>query len=72
VGRGVSAATSPSGVQVVPVGKIEPRVEVGKGMRVEGRGVEVIPREMHEVRRRRKVERRRRKAASRAKRMRRL
>jgi hypothetical protein len=70
-GSGVSAATRRSGVEVVTVGEIGLRVEVEKGMGVEGRGVEVIPCGVHEARRKRKEERRR-KAADGAKRMRRL
>jgi hypothetical protein len=41
----------------VPVGEIGLRVEVVKGMRVEGRGVDEIPCEIQEVRRKWNVER---------------
>jgi hypothetical protein len=40
----------------VPVGEIGLRVEVEKGMRVEGREVELTLGEVHEVSRRRKME----------------
>jgi hypothetical protein len=47
-------------------------VEVAKGTRVEGRGVEVIPREVQEVRRKYAEERRMRRAEGGTMHMRRL
>jgi hypothetical protein len=52
VGRGVSAATRPSGVEVAPVGEIEIRVEVRNGVRLSVSGVEGNGRETQAVRRR--------------------
>jgi hypothetical protein len=52
VGRGVSAATRPSGVEVVAVGDIEIRVEVRKGVRLSVSGVEGNGPETQAVRRR--------------------
>jgi hypothetical protein len=56
VGRGVSAATTPSGIWSAPVGEIDGRVEVRNGIRVEGGEVESIPCEAQELRREKKEE----------------
>jgi hypothetical protein len=80
VGSGVSAATRPSGVEVVSIGAIESRVEVAKGMRVEGKEVEVPACDVQEARRKhalssvevRKEKRRKREADRREQPMRRL
>jgi hypothetical protein len=44
------------------VGEIGLRVDVRKGIRVEGKGVELIPLEVHEVRKKKREERSTRKA----------
>jgi hypothetical protein len=58
VGRGVSAATTPSGVRSVPVGERGMGVDVRKGTRVAGREVDTIPWDVQDDRRRRKEVRR--------------
>jgi hypothetical protein len=57
LGRGVSAATTPSGVWSVPVGGMRLGVDVKKGIGVAGREVERIPGEVQEERRKREEDR---------------